>query len=347
MKLLELYCSHKKSIRAPSPSDFTGGGRGPLVPSLSAFVVCSLLENYCGTYVDPSFTAEMEERLDQIARGEEGAERVSYLNEFYAGENGLAARVKYIDENVAASEARKASLPSMFLNNTNDTDEIGLFIGPWGPYVQKLSWKNDSDSSAKPPTVNLPPGMATDLSTITPQTLRTLLLSREENGELMGVHPDDGRPIRLKLGPYGAYLQWGEEGVDETSTHSLPKHLGSVRPSTDSQDDASHTTLSSMIGLTFDEAVGYVSLPRTVCTFNELPIIAAIGPYGPYLKYNNTFVSLNKRDGDVLTVDAETAEQVVTEGIMNKKSSKFISARYIPLTIVSSPFTKLQVMLVL
>ncbi len=314
---------------------------------MSAFVVCSLLENHCSNYIDPKFTAEMEERLDQIARGEEGAERVSYLDQFYAGENGLAARVKYIDENVAANDARKASLPSMFLNNTHDNDEIGLFIGPWGPYVQKLSGQNDTDSSAKPPTVKLPAGMATDLSTITPQTLRTLLSSQEENGELMGVHPDDGRPIRLKLGPYGAYLQWGGEGEDETTTHSLPKRLGSVRPSTDAEGDISHTTLSSMIGLTYDEAVGYVSLPRTVCTFNELPIFAAIGPYGPYLKYNNSFVSLNKRDGDVLTVGAETAKQIVTDGIINKKSSKFILARYIPLKSVSSSFTNLQVMLVL
>lgn len=265
----------------------------------------------------------MEDRLDQIARGEEGAERVAYLKEFYEGEDGLASRVKYIDDNVAAKDARKASLPSMFLNNTADTDEIGLFIGPWGPYVQKISATNDTNSSEKPPTVNLPPGMATDMSTITPRTLRTLLSSREKNGELMGMHPEDGRPIRLKLGPYGAYLQWGEDDEDGTTTHSLPKHLGSVRPTTDAEDGASHTTLSSMIGLTWDEAVGYVSLPRTVCILNELPIIAAIGPYGPYLKYNNSFVSLNKKDGDVLTVNPETAEQVVTDGIINKKSSKF------------------------
>ena len=133
-----------------------------MVPSLSAFVVYSLLEKHCGTYVDPGFTASMEERLDQIARGEEGAERVAYLDEFYAGDSGLAAKVKHIDETVSADEARRATLPSMFLNNTNDADEIGLFVGPWGPYVQKISVsKNDTESPEKPPTVNLPAGMAT------------------------------------------------------------------------------------------------------------------------------------------------------------------------------------------
>ena len=304
-------------------TDFTGGGRGPLVPSLSAFVVCSLLEKHCGNYVDPGFTASMEERLDQIARGEEGAERVAYLDEFYAGDNGLAAKVKYIDEAVAPEEARRASLPSLFLNNTADNDEIGLFIGPWGPYVQKMTGTNDTESTKKPPTVSLPAGMATDLSTITPQTLRTLLSSRERNGELMGMHPDDGRPILLKLGRYGAYLQWGEDGQNNTTTHSLPRHLGIVHPNTEVEEgDGSHASLSSMIGLSFEDAVGYVSLPRTICTLNKLPITASIGPYGPYLKYNGSFVSLNKRDGDVLTVDAETAERLVTEGIINKTSSK-------------------------
>lgn len=299
-----------------------------MVPSLSAFVVCSLLEKYCGTYVDPGFTAEMEERLDQIARGEEGAERIAYLDEFYAGDDGLAAKVKYIDQNVAAAEARKASLPSMFLNNADDTDEIGLFVGPWGPYVQNMSATNDTDPSEKPPTVKLPSGMATDLSTITPQTLRTLLSCRETNGELMGLHPDDGRQIILKLGPYGAYLQWGEDDEEGVTTHSLPTDLRSARPNTDADDEASHTSLSRMIGLTWDKAVGYVSLPRTVCKLNELPIIAAIGPYGPYLKYNNSNVSLNKKDGDVLTVDSETAQQVVTDGIINKKSSKLPAVLY-------------------
>lgn len=263
-------------------SDFTRDGREPLVPSLSAFVVCSFLEKHFRNYMDPDFTAEMEEQLDQIACGAQGVDRVSLLDEFYAGENGLVARAKYVDKNVAANEARKSSLPTIF---------IGTCV------QQKMSRTKDTTSSIP----------------------RCLLSSREEHGELMGIHPDDGRPIRLKLGQHGAFLQWGEEGEDRTTTHPLPKHLEGAEPGTDAEDDTSHEAISSMIGLTFDEAVGYVKLPRTVCLFNGIPIFAAIGPYGPYLKYNNSFVSLSQTDGDVLTVDAETAERVVTEGIINKK----------------------------
>ena len=304
--------------RAAGGEDVVGGGRGPLVPSLSAFVVCSLLEKHCSSYVDPHFTATMEERLDEIARGEEGAERVKYLDEFYAGENGLAAKVLAIEQNVDANEARRANLPNLSANAAKGGDDIGLFIGPWGPYVQNLS--KELVDGEKPPTAALPAGMASDLSTITVPTLEALLSSRLKDGFLMGVHPDDGREIRLKIGRYGAFLQWGLTGEDGTTTHSLPKHIGSMRSLDYGSSQDSNVSLDTMIGLTLEDAVGYVGLPRVVCNLNESPIIAAIGPYGPYLKYNSSYVSLNKLDGDVLTIGEEVAIQVVTDGIINKSS---------------------------
>jgi hypothetical protein len=79
-----------------------------------------------------------------------------------------------------------------------------------------------------------------------------------------------------------------------------------------------------MIGLSLEEAVKYVSLPRTVCMMNDLPIIASIGPYGPYLKYNNTFMTLYPKDGDVLNIDGDTAQELVTEGIINRKSKSMV-----------------------
>lgn len=316
------------------------GARGPLVPSLSAFVVTSLLEKHCPTYVDPAFTAHMEENLDRIAQGTYTDEqtnveqqRIAYLNEFYAGDEGLAAKIKRIEDEVEAEEARKAALPS--LNTTGEKDNsIDLLIGPWGPYIQKT---NGHDEPLKAP---LPAGMATDLSTITTKTLQALLEAKEGDGHILGQHPEDGRNIRLKVGRFGAYLQWGETGEENTTTHSLPKQVSAMRnikatEETDDSEDmptdiqsnvtspAGDGSLGSMLGLTVEEAVGYCGLPRTVSMLHDKPIVTAIGPYGPYLKYNNTFMSLSPRDGDVLTIDAETAEQLVTEGIINKKSGKW------------------------
>ena len=68
-----------------------------LVPSFLAFAVIKLLEEHFGQLVDYAFTAQMEDALDEIARGE--AERVPWLRRFYFGDddqdgNGAAKTVK-------------------------------------------------------------------------------------------------------------------------------------------------------------------------------------------------------------------------------------------------------------
>jgi topoisomerase IA-like protein len=111
------------------------------------------------------------------------------------------------------------------------------------------------------------------------------------------------------------YLQWGEDEEENTTTHLLSNHVMSMQK-IDIEDLRTELDmkLSDMIDLSLEEAIGSISLPRTVSMFNDLPIVAAIGPYGPYLKCNNSLVSLKKKDGNVLAV----AERVVMEGITNK-----------------------------
>lgn len=320
------------ALRAAGGEEFTGGGgsgRGPLVPSLSAIVVCALLEKHCPSYVDPSFTAQMETRLDLIAAGDsEGdytpeEQRVAYLQEFYAGEDGLAAQVKLMEDTVDASVARRAVLPA--LQNDDGMDkvesEVGLFIGPWGPYVQRVG--TEFDSNEKAPSAPLPPAMAADISTIKPEALRALLATKQGGGVLLGQHPDDGRNIRLKTGRFGAYLQWGDDDEAGATNHSLPRNktrMRQIETHEKEDDDAPvmEASLDALLGVTLEDAIAYVGLPRTVTVLADKPIIAAIGPYGPYLKYNSKFLSLKEKDGDVLTIDAETAVELVTDGIINK-----------------------------
>jgi DNA topoisomerase-1 len=298
--------------RAAGGEDFTGGAaRGPLVPSLSAFAVCGLLEKHCPNFVNAEFTAKMEERLDRIASGEESGEeqRVQYLDEFYAGENGLAATILRIEESSDTDEARRIILPHL---DNSSTAEMGLFVGPWGPYVQLLA----NDANGTKVSVSLPSGLASDLSLINSNALRSLLSAKESGGLVLGQHPDDGRNIRLKTGRFGAYLQWGDDDEEGTTSHSLPKSMRSFEGKVDDQDFDSESSLDQMMGLFLEQAVGYCGLPRTVCIVQDSPVTAAIGPYGPYLKFNNKYVTLTKKH-DVLTIDAETAEQLVIDGILN------------------------------
>ena len=318
--------------RAAGDSDLVGSRnhRSSMVPSLTAMVVTSLLERYCNMYVDPTFTARMEEKLDDIANSEDEVsqdERNSYLHAFYYGseeEAGLIEQIKTIDESVDPDDARRVHIPALESDSTDDSDGVALFVGPWGPYVSTLKGSkaefDENQAEIKPTTASLPPGMAADLSKITRKTLNAVIRMKENKGSVIGIHPEKGRVIRLKTGSYGAYLQMGDD--DDSSTHTLPEHLRSMKSlDTDLIESQDEVTFHELLGISLEDAIQYCNLPKEVCTMNDKPIIAAIGPYGPYLKYNNTFISLKDGDGDVQTIDAETAKSVVVEGLSRSSSS--------------------------
>ena len=297
----------KKELRGSSISAMRASGlseqstSSSLIPSLTALCVCDMLRDHCPTYVDPTFTARMEEHLDKIAKGE--GDRTTYLNEFYSGESGLAAQVQRVEHSIVPSETRKIRV----LPNLQSVANISLNVGPWGPYVVERNPLSGNETKAP-----LPPGLSNDLDRLDVGTLRALLSMKQEDGKIIGIHK--GRNIRAKSGRFGAYLQWGDDGEEGTSTHSLPKEMALISKSTNVEESGT----SSVLSLTLEEAIGYVGLPRAVCMLNDCPITTAIGPYGPYLKYNNSYVTLTPEMGDVLSVDSETAIKIVTSEIIEK-----------------------------
>jgi topoisomerase IA-like protein len=142
-------------------------------------------------------------------------------------------------------------------------------------------------------------------------TLKVLLSMKQEDGKSLGTH--QGRNIRLKSGRFGIYLQWDDDGVAGTTTHSLPKEMTMAATSSSSSSDIPHHNSSLFFDLTLERAIGYVELPRTICNLDDSPITTGIGPFGPHLKYNNSYVTLRPERGqDVLTIDTEQAMAVVT-----------------------------------
>ena len=98
---------------------------GSLVPSWTAFSVVRLLETSFGPYVNYEFTAQMEEDLDRIARGEES--RVEWLGDFYFGGGVQKKRgLKPIVDNLGDIDARD-------VNSIRIADGIVLRVGKFGP----------------------------------------------------------------------------------------------------------------------------------------------------------------------------------------------------------------------
>ncbi len=95
-------------------------------------------------------------------------------------------------------------------------------------------------------------------------------------GQELGDHPEIGRPVRLKVGPYGPYVELEAESEDEKPKRvSLPKGKG-------------------LSDVDMEYAVKLLSLPRTIGIdpASGKKVESGLGRFGPYVKHEKTFASL-------------------------------------------------------
>jgi DNA topoisomerase-1 len=250
-----------------------------LVPTFTAFAVTSLLEKHFADLVDTRFTSKMEQTLDDIATGE--AKWLPYLKAFYSGEQGLENQVKVREAEIDALSAKAVELENL--------DAI-VRIGKFGPYVEV---QRDGDEVF---TASLP-------EDLTPADLNSeqidVLLSGPSK---LGLHPETGEAVYLKIGSYGPYVQLGEESQENKKPPraSLPKGMKS--------EDVS-----------LDMAVGLLCLPRLLGTHPETnaPIKAGLGPFGAYVvhdrgKDDRDYRSLKAEDS-VLTISLDRALELFAQ----------------------------------
>ncbi len=255
-----------------------------LVPTFTAFAVTDLLIKHFGHLVDVEFTKGMEDRLDQIAAGDD--DWLKYLKEFYLGEDGLQQATAVGEKEIKPAEARQVNIEGL-----GATVRIGRF----GPYVEK------NGGEAEPLRASLPKDATpADLDA---ERIEALLRQRAEGPAVVGVHPESGEQIFLLDGQYGPYVQLGqqEEGSKvKPKRASLPK---GAKPE----------------DVTLEMAVGLLALPRLLGNHPESgrPVKAGLGRFGPYIlhdlgKGEADFRSLKAGD-EVLTVSLDRAVALLAE----------------------------------
>lgn len=248
-----------------------------LVPTFTAMAVTKLLEHYFPRLVDLTFTAKMEQTLDDIAEGD--AERLPYLRAFYSGSEGLEEQVKLNEEKIDPREACTLELDGV-------TSKVR--VGRFGPYLEKMQDGQNLTASIPP---NYTPGDITD-------ALADELIQRKQQGPLsLGTHPELGLSIYVLNGPYGQYLQLGEvvEGEPKPKRVSIPKNIPPDQ-------------------VTLEKALELLRLPRTLGNHPETSkvVSAGIGMYGPYVLHDKKYKSLGK-DQDVLTIDLPAAVELLAQ----------------------------------
>ncbi|MDE7337973.1 MAG: type I DNA topoisomerase [Bacteroidales bacterium] len=121
------------------------------------------------------------------------------------------------------------------------------------------------------------------------QVENTAQTSEKVSGErLLGKDPVSGEPIYVKLGRFGPVVQKGDAKDDTKPTFAGLKKGMSIE------------------SVTLEDALDLFKLPRTVGQYEGQDIVAAIGRFGPYLRFKGTFVSIPKTE-DPLTIDLNTA----------------------------------------
>ncbi len=118
---------------------------------------------------------------------------------------------------------------------------------------------------------------------------------RSKGERILGVDPKTGKQVSVKIGRFGPIAQLGEASADgkgekpQFSSLRTGQHLESI---------------------TLDEALELFKLPRELGEFEDKKVTVSIGRFGPYVRHDNKFVSLEKED-DPYTVGIEKAIELI------------------------------------
>ncbi|MFT6871969.1 MAG: DNA topoisomerase-1, partial [Roseivirga sp.] len=113
----------------------------------------------------------------------------------------------------------------------------------------------------------------------------------------VGIDPESGKPVIARLGKFGPLVQIGE--TDPDNPENKPQF-------------ASLKAGQFIEKLTLEDALELFKLPRVVGAYKEQEIVAAIGRFGPYLKFEEKFVSLPK-EADPLSITEDEAIALIKE----------------------------------
>jgi DNA topoisomerase-1 len=150
----------------------------------------------------------------------------------------------------------------------------------------------------------------------------------------LGNDPVNGEKVFARIGPFGPMVQMGEKQEDENAPK--PKFASLMKGQT-------------IQTITLEQAMDLFKLPRTVGEWGGKEIVASVGRFGPYLRYDGKFTSIKKDDDeDPLTIDLERSIELIKIKIQSDKDRlianfdgdpliEVLNGRYGPFIQVSPP----------
>ena len=282
-----------------------------LVPTWTAMAVAKLMGEHLTKLVDYGFTAKMEEDLDAVSRGERG--QLDYLQSFYRGNSvsdspddiGLKDQITGKVDEIDAREACRTLL------GTPEGSDVPVYVrvGKFGPFLEQGERRASIPDSCAPDELTL-------------EAAQGMLTQAAVADEPLGSDPETGRPVFIKVGRFGPYVQMGRpEDEEKPKNASLLKGM-------------------KVEDVTLPVALKLLELPRTVGVREEdnEPIVAYNGRFGPYIKAGNDTRSL---PAGVSPLEVTYAEALKLLAEPKVQKGRFGAAPREPLKVLGeSPVTK-------
>ena len=285
------------------------------IPEDMGRVVTTFLENYFNEYVQYDYTANLEERLDDISGGKIPWKKV--LRDFWTNFSGAIGETKDLKISDVIDALNVALAPHFFPPNPDGTDsricpmcktgQMGLKLGKFGAFL---------GCSNYPTCRNTRPLAVAGGAEGAPQ----MMAPRE-----LGFDPATQLPISVRVGPYGAYAQLGPAAsaapvvaeVVELDATKTPEGKKKKKKKKDDTPKPKRVSLPKGVDpnlIDLSTAIKLLGLPRDVGPHPETGVMiqAGIGRFGPYLKMGPQYKTLPP-DDDVLSVGLNRAVVLIAE----------------------------------
>ena len=262
------------NIEQSSRSMLTGGNKGRLVPTDIGMTVNSFLTEYFPDILDYNFTANIEERFDEIAHGK--LQWGEELSRFYILFHPAVVNAQTIQQGHKFGERILGEEPGT-------GQPVSVKIGRFGPVVQIGS----SEDEAKPRFASLLKGQS--LATITLEEALKLF----EFPHTLGTFEDSD--VIVAIGRFGPYVRHKGKFV------SIPK-----------DEEPAAISLEEAIGLIM--AKREADEQKHLLSFDEDPDIQVLkGRFGPYISYKKKNYKLPKSVKDPSTLSYEEVRKIIDD----------------------------------
>lgn len=233
-----------------------------LIPEDRGRLVTAFLESFFTKYVEFSFTAELEEQLDQISAGKIAYKDV--LRQFWDDFSSHTDEIKDLRITEVLDALNDALGDHIFPAREDGTDSrlcptcgkgrLSLKLGKFGAFIGCENYPECKHTAQLSDSAT---GQATE----------------KTGDDELGPDPDSGEMVFLKSGRFGPYVQRGEG--KEVKRSSIPKTW-----EVDSIDLA--------------KALKLLALPREVGAHPETgtAITAGLGRYGPFVLHDGKYANL-------------------------------------------------------